>query len=650
MMHMTLRRVAVLGVLVVMSCLAADARAQTWVPVGPPGGDVRSLASDPRDPRRIYLGTASGLLYRSDDAGLRWHRMSPGFPKRGFSLDDIVVDSRGMVMVGYWEVGGSKGGVAQSVDGGKTFTILPGIEGHSVRGLTIAPSNPDMLVAGTIGGVFRSADRGGTWTRLTPEGHPDLRNVGSVAVDPRDPMVIYAGTWHLPWKSTDGGRSWFPISAGMIDDSDVMTLTVDRTNTQNVFATACSGIYRSTDGAARWSKVRGIPSSSRRTRAFAQSPDNQNLLFAGTVEGLWMSEDAGMTWRLATQKELVINSIVALPGGLVLLGTDGAGVVRSIDGGRSWVASNAGFSERFVSRMVFDRVGQKVLAGIWGDRLHGGVFAAGTPRGPWYRFGTGLEGREVLSLALIGSEVIAGTDDGLFLSAGYTGAWTRLTTIVDGVDAHPRVTDVVALSPRRVLAATSKGLLRTADGGRTWQRMPLGISEQISTLAVSPNDSDLVLAATPMGFFRSTDGGDVWTQISSGLGDVPVHSVAFVPTDNRVLFTATPQGLFRSADQGITWARATGGIPWTDITGLAIHPDGRTMYASAFATGGVFRSIDAGTSWERLPTEGLASERVWTLAVDPNSPERLLAASPVGGLHLLLPPAAPAAAAAGGQP
>src|SRR5688572_19308683 len=298
MVPMTLRQVHALAAVFVLSSFASDARSQTWVPVGPPGGDVRSLASDPRDPRRIYLGTASGLLYRSDDAGARWHRMSPGFPRRGVSLDDIVVDPRGTVLVGFWEVGGSQGGIAQSTDGGKTFTMLPGIEGHSVRGLALARSQPDMLVAGTIGGVFRSPDRGRTWHRLTPEGHPDLRNVGSVAVDPTDPMVIYAGTWHLPWKSTDGGRSWFPISTGMIDDSDVMTLTVDRWNPKNVFATACSGIYRSTDAATRWTKARGIPSSSRRTRAFAQSPDNQNLLFAGTVEGLWMSEDGGITWRL----------------------------------------------------------------------------------------------------------------------------------------------------------------------------------------------------------------------------------------------------------------------------------------------------------------------------------------------------------------
>jgi photosystem II stability/assembly factor-like uncharacterized protein len=130
---------------------------------------------------------------------------------------------------------------------------------------------------------------------------------------------------------------------------------------------------------------------------------------------------------------------------------------------------------------------------------------------------------------------------------------------------------------------------------------------------------------------------------------VLVHSIAFVPTDDNVLYAATPRGLFRSSDQGTSWGRATGGIPWADITGLAVHPDGRTIYASDFSRGGIFRTVDAGANWERMPADGLASDRIWALAVDPASPEKVLAASPTGGLHLLLPPAPPAAAA-GGQP
>jgi photosystem II stability/assembly factor-like uncharacterized protein len=637
-----IRHFAVTGALLLAGA-AADA--QTWIPVGPPGGDVRALAADPRDPRRIYLGTADGVFYRSDDTGLRWQRMSPGFPERGRSLDDIVVDPRGVVLIGFWEVHGPGGGVARSVDGGKTFTLLPGIAGQAVKALAVAPSNPDVMVAGSLSGVFRSLDGGRTWQRLTPRDHPDLKNLDSIAIDPRDPGIIYAGTQHLAWKTVDGGRTWFQVNVGMIDDSDVMTLTVDRWDAGTLWATACTGIYRSADGAARWTKIKGIPSSARRTRAFAVSPDNLNGLIAGTTEGLWLSQDGGATWRLATQKELVVNSIVALPGGTILLGTDGAGVVRSTDGGTTWLASNHGFSERFVSRMLFDRAGQRVVAGIWGDRNHGGVFVAPGPRGPWTRLGSGLEGREILSLALSGGEVLAGTDDGVFLSQGPR--WLRLPSIVDRVDVHPRVNDLVALSATQILAGTSKGLLRTVDGGRTWHRPVLGPADRINALAVSPADVNVVAAATPLGFFRSGDGGAHWTQVSPGFGEFTAHTLAFLPSDDKVLFATTTRGLFRSPDQGATWARCTGGVPFTDITGLAIHPDGRTMYASDFSGGGIFRSQDAGRTWERMPTEGLASDRVWTLGIDPSAPERLLVASPAGGLHLLVPPP-PAPTTAGG--
>src|SRR5207244_9360007 len=104
-----------------------------------------------------------------------------------------------------------------------------------------------------------------------------------------------------------------------------------------------------------------------------------------------------------------------------------------------------------------------------------------------------------------------------------------------------------------------------------------------------------------------TDGGQMWQQVSPGFGDFQTHALAFMPSDDRVLLATTGQGLFRSPDQGATWVRCTGGIPYSDITGLAIHPDGRTIYASDFTWGGIFRSVDAGRTWERLPTDGLAS-------------------------------------------
>src|SRR5205814_90649 len=166
---------------------ARSVQARSWIPVGAPGGNVRALTADPRNPQRIYLGTADGLLYRSDDGAQHWRRLSPGFPLRGYSLDEIVVDPRGAVFVGYWEVHGQGGGVARSEDRGKTFVLLKGIQGQSVRSLALAPSDPATLAAGALTGVFLSRDGGQTWTRNSPKGDSDLRNIESLRFDPSDP-------------------------------------------------------------------------------------------------------------------------------------------------------------------------------------------------------------------------------------------------------------------------------------------------------------------------------------------------------------------------------------------------------------------------------------------------------------------------------
>jgi len=626
--------------------LALPAGAQGWVPVGPTGGDVRALAVDPQRDGRVFLGTADGVLYVSEDAGRRWQRLSPGFPQRGMSLDNVLVDGRGRVLVGYWEVEGKGGGVARSLDGGLSFTLLPGVAGESVRALDAAASDPDVLVAGTLSGVFRSEDGGDTWTRMSPAGHPEIKNVESVAIDPSDARIVYVGTWHLPWKTVDAGRSWREIHAGMIDDSDVFTITLDRRTPRTVYATACSGIYRSKDAAARWAKVRGIPSSSRRTRAFLQDRERPSTLYAGTTEGLFVSEDDTASWRLATSNRLVVNSVVQA-GGALLLGTDAAGVLRSEDRGRSFVASNEGFAEHLVSRLLFQPASGRLVAGIIGDRHHSGVLTAPRPEGPWTKLGEGLEGREVLSIGMAGGEVLAGTDDGAFLSVSHCGQWRRLPTVEDGLDLHPRVVDVAAADAKRLLLATQRGLLRSQDGGATWQRLRLGLAESVTAVAFSPREPQLAMATTPLGVFRSRDGGATWQLAAQGIGTGEIRALRFLPSDDRVVFAATRSGLLRSSDGGRSWERRGSGLPLSDIAGIDFAGE-RTVYASDFRNGGLFVSRDAGASWEPVPTDGLASSRVFAVAVDPSDPGRVFAGAATGGLHVR-EPAPGATTSAGGR-
>ena len=626
-------------ILAAVAVLSFSVRTQAqWIPAGPPGGDARALAFDPRRPQVVYAGTSDGILYRSDNAAETWHRLSPGFPHRGYSLDEIVIDDRGRLLIAYWEVAGPGGGIARSDDGGLNFTLLPGIKGESVRALAVAPGRPDILVAGSLTGIFHSMDGGLNWRRISPAGHADLRNIESVAIDPRDAGTIYAGTWHLPWKTADGGKTWKPIKAGMIDDSDVFTMTVDRRTPDTIYGTACSGIYRSLNGGGLWAKIRGIPSSSRRTRAFVQHPAHPEVFFAGTTEGLWRSDDDTRTWSLVTEKELVVNSIVVLPSGAVLAACDGLGVRQSVDRGTTWTSASQGFSERYVSRVLFDTAADRVLAAVREDRKHGGVFAARTVAGPWAPVAPGLEGREVFALGQLGPTLFAGTDDGVFRLPQGADRWQRAAVTYRGIDIHPRVGDIATRAPGGVFAATTRGLLRSADGGETWERLELGLDSAVE--AVAADAAGVVYAATRLSLFRSAGNGAAFERVSA----LPstVHRLLAVGLDR--LLVATGDGLYDVTEMGRMWGRYRS-LPASDVAAVEVAADGRTLLATDFRGGGLFRSDDAGATWRELPGDGLRSTRLWILAVDPRDPERFVAAATTGGLHRYEPPSAGDAAA-----
>src|SRR5262249_55330318 len=241
------------GVMALGLAASVAASAQGWRQVGPPGGTVISLEQDPKDINKLYLGTSDGHVFSSNDEGSHWQLLS----RIGTGQDDVVthilIDPRNSnrLYASTWTLYSGGGGVYQSDDSGKTWKVI-GLAHETVRALAQAPTNPKILAAGSLTGVYRSLDEGATWEKITPANHADLKNFDSVAFDPKDENIIYAGTYHLPWKTTNGGKDWFPINKGMIDDSDVMSIVVDPANPDNVHATACSGIYHSTSSGQVW--------------------------------------------------------------------------------------------------------------------------------------------------------------------------------------------------------------------------------------------------------------------------------------------------------------------------------------------------------------------------------------------------------------
>src|SRR6185437_11546479 len=215
------------------------------------------------------------------------------------------------------------------------------------RALAEAHSDPKVMIAGTLEGVFRSEDAGAHWKRISPLENKEIHEVESIAIDPNDAKTIYAGTWHLPWKTTDGGANWAPMTKGIIVDSDVFSIIVDPKTPSVMYLSACSGIYKSADGGESFkggvsvNKGQGIPSTARRTRVLMQDPNAQQVVYAGTTEGLYRSDDAGGEWKSHTPCSVIVNDVLVDPtdSKRVLLATDRGGVLISHDGGNSFEPS-----------------------------------------------------------------------------------------------------------------------------------------------------------------------------------------------------------------------------------------------------------------------------------------------------------------------
>src|SRR5579862_5039475 len=137
---------------------AVAARAQEWRSLGPPGGDARVLAVVPARPSRVFLGTADGHVFGSEDSGAHWNLLGRASSSPNAVITAIVVDPRdgNVLFASSWlrdtAIGG---GVFRSADGGRTWKEA-GLEGQAVRALAMAPSDPNVLVAGTLDGVYRS--------------------------------------------------------------------------------------------------------------------------------------------------------------------------------------------------------------------------------------------------------------------------------------------------------------------------------------------------------------------------------------------------------------------------------------------------------------------------------------------------------------
>jgi len=453
------------------------------------------------------------------------------------------------------------------------------------------------------------------------------------------------------------------VAAGMIDDSDIMSLRVDSATPGRIFASACSGIYRSENAGAAWTKLQGIPYSSRRTQAIVQDPAEPRILYAATTEGLWATRDSGESWARISPRQWVVNDVVVIPAATanlgdspsqILLGTEAQGLLLSADSGISFTPVNSGFSHRITAALVADPGDPRHLL-AWmpgspdalvesrdgGDQwqaLQDGSLASAPPADIAHVFPSdagwwvaGAKGALSLYDAAAGTWLPV-----RFVAAASHGATSGASSRTGPGAARRRVTALSTVPPlpvagsdisgvltvgARIVVATAQGLWSGTLGEKILHPVTVPASSQID--ASEPISPLWMMAGGKI--LQSADAGKTWRPISLAIApevrdadvrwmrEVQLQSSGTGTTDPgassargsliTLLLAGTTQGLYRRSGADTGWQLVQNGLPASEPIAY-FFADAACVVA--MRGGGLYLSRDASQTWERLDAGAIA--------------------------------------------
>jgi photosystem II stability/assembly factor-like uncharacterized protein len=511
-----------------------------------------------------------------------------------------------------------------------------------VWSVALWPADPHVMAAGTADGVYLSSDAGGTWKRISPEDDKELRPVVSLAFHPYDRQTLYAGTTHLPWRTNDGGLTWTSIHDGMLDDSDVFSITPDPGHPDVVLASACSGVYRSYDAGKLWSRL-PTPLGAFRVYLVTRDPRNSQIIFAGTTTGLLRSVNGGGAWTKVSTN--VVKSIAFDPTDAkrVYAASTNAGILRSNDEGLTFENSNQGFSDHNLTTLI--GAGGVLYTSAIYEGASSDVFRSDDQGRTWvpvaahggenFRFVRAAPGHPNL--------LFAATLRGLLKSADGGHTWTHIPSpggrAVRALDVLPSsASPPHAAAIPEIFAATDSGLFRTANEGVVWKPVPLaGAADKASpTIQWIESSGVAALAAgSDRAAYLSTDGGKTWTACARPLEAAQWYGLASDSKPDGVALAATSHGLFRSTDGCRSWAPASTGASGT-VSLVISHPSRPETFVAAQG-GRLLVSSDGGMVWHELDPQGREVTYPSALVILPSSPQELFTLLPRRGVFRIGP-------------
>jgi photosystem II stability/assembly factor-like uncharacterized protein len=333
--------------------------------------------------------------------------------------------------------------------------------------------DPPNVYAGTCGGVLKSSDGGATWT-------PSI-SFAALAFA-LDGHTIYAGTTDGIFRSTDNGATW---TRSLLSAAGIDALAVDASG---IYAGSTDGgTFKSTDSGQTW-----LPVNTTLGRVYALAVASTRV-FSGTSTGVFRSDDGGLTWPSSSRGILARRVGDLVMSGSVLYAVDIDGtVLKSTNGGASWVARSSGIASFVVSLAV-------------------------DPTTP--------------------DIVYASTDDGIYKSVNGGASWTLIATEF--------VTErlLVARSNPATLYASQFNFnqqFRSTDSGMTWSFLG-GANARV--FAVDPTNANILYAGANRGALKSVDGGVTWAEINNGFDEF-VYVTAITATPSTVYIGTLSTGIF----------------------------------------------------------------------------------------------------------
>ena len=302
----------------------------------------------------------------------------------------------------------TKAGFFKSVDASANWSNVHTGMSFDVSAVAVAPSAPSTIYAGTFQGPFVSTDAGATWQKPANAGLTGFLAPASMAVDPTNAQVVYAGLINGGlFKTTNGGTSWSLLtlpSSGFV----VFSIVFDPVTPSTVYVGTGNGVFKSIDSGGNWTSLNNFNVGTVNVRALAIDPTNTSIIYAGTfASGFFKTTDGGASWfpmnnGMAGSFANYVNAIAIDPtnpatlyAGQGYAGTGGL-IHKSTNGATSWTPINDGVPNFEVSSLVIDRLNPSTL---YAGTMGGGVIKTTNGGANWNQANAGLWRSSVLELA-----------------------------------------------------------------------------------------------------------------------------------------------------------------------------------------------------------------------------------------------------------